>query len=193
MEGMTTHRQPVGWADEGGPTAMTRLKKIFLSLGRLRSPWYHWYRGRRLVALGGMGLGMAVSGSVVAAISGFALLPLVFILAFDHLLAVLVVLYVLLRFSLPSFLPLGWVDWLMVKQVVTVALPGLLVTRLCTLWLATLAERRLVDQGADQGTGQVVEGDDAEPAVRVRHAERGDRRGRARRRHRSPRPAAGRG
>jgi hypothetical protein len=118
------------------------VKKILLSIGKLRSPWYYWYGGRRLVALGGMGLGMAVSGSLVAATAGFALLPLVFVLALDHLLVVLVVLYVLLRLSLPSYLPLGWADWLMVKQVATVAMPGLLVTRLCTLWVATLAERR---------------------------------------------------
>jgi hypothetical protein len=127
------------------------MKQIFWSIRKLRSPWYYWYRDRRLVALGGMGLGLAVSGSLIAATSGFALLPLVFFLALDHLLVVLVLLYLVLRCSLPSLLPLGWMDWIMFKQLITIAVPGLLITRLCTLWLATLVERSQANSAAGEG------------------------------------------
>jgi len=115
------------------------LKHINFILGRLKSPWYHWYQGRRLVALGGMGLGLSLTGLFVVLTAGFGLFPLVFALALDHLLIILVVLYVLVRFSLPGYLPVAFVDWFMLKQVLLIALPGILITRTCTSWVAAMA------------------------------------------------------
>ena len=112
---------------------------MLIVLGRLKSPWYHWYQGRRLVALGGMGLGLSVTGLFVILTAGLGLFPLVFALALDHVLVVLIVLYVLIRFSLPGYLPLAFVDWFMIEQVLLIALPGILITRTCTFWVAAMA------------------------------------------------------
>lgn len=117
------------------------MKYIAFILSNLQSPWYHWYQGRRLIALAGMGLGLAVTGLFVTLTAGFGLFPLVFALALDHVLIVLIALYVLVRFSLPGYPPITFVDWFMVKQVVSIALPGILITRACTLGVATLAGR----------------------------------------------------
>jgi hypothetical protein len=117
------------------------LKYIASFLANLKSPWYHWYQGRRLVALAGMGLGLGVTGLFVTLTAGFGLFPLVLMLALDHVLIVLIALYVLVRFSLPGYLPLAFVDWFLVKQVMLIALPGILITRACTLGVATLAGR----------------------------------------------------
>ncbi len=88
-----------------------------------------------------MGLGMAVTGLFIALTAGLSLMPLVLALAFDHLLIVVAVLYLILRFSLPAYLPIGLADWFMVKQLVLIALPGILITRVCTLGVVTLARR----------------------------------------------------
>jgi hypothetical protein len=117
------------------------LKFLSSVLRNLKSPWYYWYQGRKLVAISGMGLGMAVTGLFIGLTAGLSLFPLVLALAFDHLLIVVVVLYLLLRFSLPAYLPIGLADWFMVKQLVLIALPGILITRVCTLVVVTLARR----------------------------------------------------
>jgi len=123
------------------PSDYMHLKYIASFLANLKSPWYHWYQGRRLVALAGMGLGLGVTGLFVTLTAGFGLFPLVLMLALDHVLIVLIALYVLVRFSLPGYLPLAFVDWFLVKQVLLIALPGILITRACTLGVATLAGR----------------------------------------------------
>jgi len=117
------------------------LKYIIFIFRSLKSPWYYWYHGRKLVAISGMGLGMAVTGLFIGLTAGLSLLPFVLALAFDHLLIVFVVFYLILRFSLPAYLPIALADWFMVKQLVLTALPGILITRVCTLGVVTLAER----------------------------------------------------
>ncbi len=117
------------------------MKYITCVLRNLKSPWYYWYQGQTLVAISGMGLGMAVTGLFIGLTAGLSLFPLVLALAFDHLLIVVVVLYLILRFSLPAYLPIGLADWFMVKQLVLIALPGILITRVCTLGVVTLARR----------------------------------------------------
>lgn len=91
------------------------------------------------MALGGMGLGLSVTGLFVILTAGLGLFPLVFALALDHVLVVLIILYVLIRFSLPGYLPLAFVDWFMIEQVLLIALPGILITRTCTFWVAAMA------------------------------------------------------
>jgi hypothetical protein len=122
---------------------MCDRRRYLRHLAELRSPWFYWYRGHRLVALAGMGLGLAASGLFVVLTAGIGVVPLVFALALDHLLIVLIVLYVLLRWSAPTWLPLGWADWFMVEQVLLIAVPGLLLTRVCTLGAARFADSRL--------------------------------------------------
>lgn len=118
---------------------MRNYRRYLSAVARLKSPWYHWYQGRRLVALGGMGLGLALTGLGVILTAGVGLFPLVFALALDHVAVVLIVLYVLIRFSLPGYLPLAFLDWFMAEQLLLIALPGILITRACTYWVATLA------------------------------------------------------
>ncbi|MBV5275249.1 MAG: hypothetical protein JZU52_16935 [Lamprocystis purpurea] len=117
------------------------MKYIIFIFKSLKSPWYYWYQGRKLVAISGMGLGMAVTGLFIGLTAGLSLFPLVLALAFDHLLIVVVVLYLILRFSLPAYLPIALADWFMVKQLVLIALPGILITRVCTLGVVVLARR----------------------------------------------------
>lgn len=117
-------------------------RRLLRGLALLRSPWFYWYRGRRLVALSGMGLGLGVTGLYVVLTAGLAVAPLVLALALDHLLIVFIVLYVLLRWLAPTWMPLGWADWFMVEQVLLIALPAMLLTRLCTLGIVRFADSR---------------------------------------------------
>ena len=129
-----------------------RLHRRFLKgLALLRSPWFYWYRGRRLVALSGMGLGLGVTGLYVVLTAGLAVAPLVLALALDHLLILFIVLYVLLRWTAPTWVPLGWADWFMVKQVLLIAVPAMLLTRLCTLGVVSFADARGTPESRQAG------------------------------------------
>ena len=116
-------------------------------LAELRSPWFYWYRGRRLVALAGLGLGLTATGLYALLTAGIGVIPLVFVLTLDHLLLVFILLYVLLRWSAPTWLPLGWADWYMLEQVLLIAAPGILLTRFCTLAAARFADSRAALRG----------------------------------------------
>ncbi len=117
-------------------------RRLLRGLALLRSPWFYWYRGRRLVALSGMGLGLGVTGLYVVLTAGVAVAPLVLALALDHLLIVFIVLYVLLRWSAPTWIPLDWADWFMAEQVLLIAVPAMLLTRLCTLGVVRFVDSR---------------------------------------------------
>ncbi len=92
-----------------------------------------------MVAVVGMGLGVAMMSLGVLFTVGFSLIPLVLALLLDHLLILVIFLYVVLRLSFPTWIPLDSVDWFLAKQVVLIAIPGIFLTRVTTLWVATIA------------------------------------------------------
>ncbi|WP_295442182.1 hypothetical protein [uncultured Thiodictyon sp.] len=118
---------------------MTTYLKYFLRLGVPKSPWSYWYRGQKLVALAGMGLGMVVMALFVMLTSGVGLFPLVLALALDHVIILLPLFYIMLRWSLPSYLPLSFADWFMLKQFLWIAVPGILAVRVSTFCVAMMA------------------------------------------------------
>ncbi|WP_295390708.1 hypothetical protein [uncultured Thiodictyon sp.] len=117
---------------------MTTYLNYFLRLGILRSPWSYWYRGQKLVALAGMGLGMAITAVFIMLTAGVGLFPLALALALDHVILLLPLFYLILRWSLPSYLPVSFADWFVLKQFLWIAVPGILTVRIATLGVASM-------------------------------------------------------
>lgn len=118
-------------------TQIASLRQIFAWLLHLKSPWYYWYQGRKIVALVGMALGMGIMALVVLFTSGFNVLPLVLALVMDHVLLLIALSYVILRIYLPVYVNPSFADWFVLKQILFIVVPGILAVRITTMWVAS--------------------------------------------------------
>lgn len=134
----------------------------------LKSPWYYWYRDRKLVALLGTILGMGIMALLTSLTTGFGFFPLILMLFLDHILIIIAVFYLMLRIFLPDYLNPSFADGFLFKQFLFIVLPGILVVRISTLWVAFISSRKIVDFDQSGGLGAGQKSQDFHPWNRGR-------------------------